>query len=84
MGELLRGEIAQRVGRKWQAQFQELRAALETLQMLRPPKRFAVTDTNGFKQAVSVKETAIKHRNHRLFFGFKLAVEKDEHLDVLQ
>src|SRR5437667_6517432 len=47
--------------------------------MLRPTERFAVGDTNCFKQAVSVKETAIKHRNHRLFFGHELAIEENGH-----
>src|SRR5258708_37810179 len=47
--------------------------------MFRPPERRAAINAYHFKQPVAIQKTAVEHRNHRLRFGNKPAVEKNNH-----
>src|SRR5947208_12397485 len=47
--------------------------------MLRPSKRFAVIDRNGFKHAIAIEETAVGYGDHRLFLRNKPVVDQDGH-----
>src|SRR3954470_4032957 len=47
---------------EWKRNFQEIGAALQTVEMLAPKKRLAVGDANRLEETVAVKKTAIVHR----------------------
>ena len=82
-GEEFFHEPAQSVIGKRQFEAEKFRAAMESLQMLRPAEGFAPADEHGFKQPVAIKKTAIEHGNHRAIFGYELAVEENEHANWL-
>ena len=59
--------------------FQKLRTAPQPLQVIRPAKRFTAIDPQRLKQPVPILKASVKYRNHRLFFGHKLAIQKNNH-----
>ena len=48
--------------------------------MRRPTERSAIEDPYRLKQSVAIKKASVERRDHRLFFGHKLAVEENDHL----
>lgn len=62
---------------------EKIGSALKTFQMLRPAKWLLISDQQRFKQAVTVKKTSIKNRNHRLLFRNEPAIEKNDHAKAL-
>ena len=47
--------------------------------MFRPSEQPAAANAHCLEQSVAVKKTAVEHRNHRLRFRHKPAVEKNNH-----
>ena len=70
---------AQFLGRKRKPDFEEIRAARQPFQMLRPTERLAVIDGDGFKHPVAIAETAVGDRHGRLFLRNQLTIEQDKH-----
>ena len=59
--------------------FKKIGALAKPFPVLAPSERFAIKDTDRFKQAITEQEGAVKNRHDRFFFGNNSAIQEYDH-----